>query len=515
MRAAQTFETIAYEGELPAVVNYADRLPPPRNQGRRGTCVAHAAAAVREFLEIQAGVADPNSIDLSEQFIYWWCKEKDNLPNVSGTYPHLGVECLVEVGAAPEEDWPYNPVPRPGDEGQGPPPEQALKDAWRYRLKRAIHLDPKDIASIKAALAKGKAVLFTIPIYNSWYRNRITRRFGKINMPLPGETAISAHAMALVGYVDDETAPGGGYFILRNSWLPWGVDNPLGEGYGTIPYAFLTKHNMAASTGDRASISDVYIRDNEEDRGETPSQGDRFNSPDIWVRLEPDGRVEHQNPVEDEVNWVYVRAWNLGPAEAKDVKAKLFFSPASTSIWPHNWLPMGEVEFPPIPAGEARVASLDWTPPDEGPFCFLAKLHSPDDPIQHDWSPRNDNNIAQKNLVVLQLRPGERGGFSFPMFGVAGEMSRMNLQVDRRAFRRGRVELKMVERDVPRGRSRLVEDEAKLAELALKASEVEEVELAVTLPANATPGEQGEIVVTQHYGRYLIGRLVVKIEVIS
>lgn len=519
MRAGEKYETIAFAGELPSRVDYSDSLPPPRDQGRRGTCVAHAAAAVREFLEIQyletvGQSVDVDKINLSEQFIYWWCKERDNLPRVSGTYPQLGIECLADIGAPPENDWPYNPAVVTGDEGQGPPPEVAIEDAWRYRVKRVIQLDPKDVDSIKTALADGKAVLFAIPIFNSWYRNRMTRRFGKINMPMPNERPNGAHAMAIIGYVDDEETPGGGYFLVRNSWAPWGYDNPLGESIGSIPYAFISKHNMAASTGDRASFSDVYIRDNEEDAGEVPSEGNKYNSPDIWVRHENDGQEGHQTPRGGAPNWIYVRAWNLGPGEAKGVRGTLYQSPVSPSIWPNNWQKIGEIIFPHIPLGESAISALVWTPADDGPFCFLAQLHSSDDPLQHEWSVRNDNNVAQKNLIVLQLGPGEKADFSFRMNGLPGKVTHMDLSVNRKAFPRGRVELRMADRQGARGGGKLIEDEAKLADLAVKATDYEDIGVTITADQRATPGETGEIVFTQTYGRLLVGRVVVQVEIV-
>ncbi|NUQ38700.1 MAG: C1 family peptidase [Caldilineales bacterium] len=511
MRAGEKFDTIPFAGALPAAVNYADRLPPARNQGARGTCVAHAAAAVREFMEIQAGASEAHEIDLSEQFIYWWCKSKDNLPNVGGTYPHLGMQCLADIGAVEEALWPYNARHRVGDEGQGPPPEDAPAQAWRYRLKRMITLDPKDVTSLKTALADGKAILFAVPVFNSWYQNRVTRVHGKIGMPMPDEKANGAHAMALIGYVDDAASPGGGYFLLRNSWSPWGFENPLGPGYGAIPYAFLAAHNMSATTGDRASLADVYLRDNEAHRGETPSRGERFDSPDLWLRRRNDGQEGHEMAQAGQPNYLYVRAWNLGPGPARKVKAALFYAPASPAIWPDLWQPLGETFFPDIPVQDSAVAALAWTPPDEGPFCFLARLSSPDDPAQYEWSVRNDNNLAQKNRIVLTLGPGQRGEFSFPIRGLPGKVTLMELQVDRRGFPRGRVELKMAERPRMRGESRLIEDEAQWADLAAQATASEQVTLAITADAAAQPGQQGEVTITQRSGALLVGKLIVQI----
>lgn len=516
MRAVEAYDTIAYAGELPHLVDYTAHMPVARNQGVRGTCVAYAAAAVRELLEVQAQQAEEQSavadVDLSEQFIYWWCKENDHLPHVSGTYPHLGMECLAEVGAPEEAIWPYNDTPQAGNEGQGPPPAGVEEAAARYRIKRVLRIDPKDVASIKAALADGKAILFAIPVFNSWYQNRITRRYGKINMSLPGERSSGAHAMALVGYVDDGDAPGGGYFLLRNSWSPWGYDNPQGEGFGSIPYAFIAKHNLTADTGDRASVADVYIRDNLDDKGETPSTGNKFNSPDIWLRHNEDGQEGHQIARAGDTNWLYVRAWNSGPQVAAGVRATVYQAPVSPSIWPEDWQEVGEAEFPDIPVGESAATAVAWTPPNTGPHSFFARIGSADDPVQHEWSVRNDNNVAQKSLIVLRIKPGARARFRFVMHAPPGESALMNLDIDRRSFEKGRVELQMI--GLERARSvRLIEDEAKLANLALKSTDEQEVKVTITADERAKLGEIGEIVFTQYYGHLLVGRLIVQVEI--
>ncbi len=513
-RAGETYDTITFAGELPAFVDYTGMLPPPRNQGSRGTCVAHASAALRELMEIQAGMATAKDINLSEQFIYWWCKNKDGIPSADGTYPHLGVECLAQMGTVTEERWSYNDQRQTPDDSQGPPPAGALDEAWRWRLKRMIRLDPHDVKGIKTALAAGKPVAFAIPVFSSWYYSRVTRRVGKINPPFPGERANGAHALCLVGYVDDDQAPGGGYFLLRNSWGSWGYDNPQAAGCGAIPYAFLATHNMTASTGDRASLADVYIRDNDKDKGEVPSVGVRCNSPDIWVRHEADGLEGHQMPRSAAPNTIYVRAWNQGPATARNVTATLYQAPASPSIWPANWRKIGDVAFPDIPVQGSATTALDWTAPDAGPFCFLARLSSPDDPVQHEWSVRDDNNIAQKNCILLSLQAGAAASFSFRMHGLPNQTTLMDLDIDRRAFPRGRIELRMAERTGYRRLAQLQEDESRLANLVVQATDSEEVSVAITADAKAAAGQKGEIVFTQHHGNLLVGRLVVQVQIV-
>ena len=66
-------------------------------------------------------------------------------------------------------------------------------------------------------------------------------------MPLPNEPRVGGHAMTVAGYSDDPAAPGGGRFLVRNSWgTRWATASALGAGYGTIPYAYLAQFTKEA-----------------------------------------------------------------------------------------------------------------------------------------------------------------------------------------------------------------------------------------------------------------------------
>ncbi len=232
-----------YEGALraplPASHSLLDQLPPLRNQGRRSTCVAFAALAVREQLEIAASA--PRDVDLSEQYVYWWCKEHDGLPTRSGTYLSLGMRCLAKMGAPIEVVWPYVSAPR-SDEGQGPPPESAADGDPAYRTAQTLAFNRLDITGMKTCLVEGRTIAFAVPVFESWYRSPAMARWGKITLPLTGEPVLDGHAMTLVGYQDDPNTPGGGYFLVRNSWQPWAWDGAWAPGYGYLPYEYITHH---------------------------------------------------------------------------------------------------------------------------------------------------------------------------------------------------------------------------------------------------------------------------------
>lgn len=227
---------------LPASVNHAAALGQPRNQGARGTCVAFAVTAIHEFFRKTNGTP----IDLSEQFLYDETKKVDGFPHTCGTWQVKAAIVLKSLGQCKESIWRYNSA-LPCN-GNGTQPGNAKADAAARKLN--LHTLPRtNVNAIKAAIAGGAVVGFSIPVFDSWYQNPTSRRAGRITLPLPDEPANGGHAMCLIGYEDQANVPGGGCFILRNSWFGhWGQQSPYGSGNGVIPYDYIRKHNWEALT---------------------------------------------------------------------------------------------------------------------------------------------------------------------------------------------------------------------------------------------------------------------------
>lgn len=230
--------------DLPDRVNLATALPPPPNQGKRNTCVAFTLVAMYQH-------ASSDQADLSEQFLYWACKDRDGIPLVKGTRPDVALTVLQDLGVCLEPTWPYNDQQTHGTEGQGPPPAQASTEAGQRRITSFTNFNPKNVRQLQAALAAGKLVLIGLPIAEHWTSTWQSRVLGRVRQPLPGEADLGGHALCAVGYRQDADAPGGGYFIVRNSWgTEWGTENPDGAGYGHIPFRVIFEHNLAAFTID-------------------------------------------------------------------------------------------------------------------------------------------------------------------------------------------------------------------------------------------------------------------------
>jgi len=187
--------------------------------------------------------------------------------------------------------------------------------------------------------------------------------------------------------------------------------------------------------------TDLYIRDTPEDLGIEPNTVSQYSwiSPDIWVRNQEDGIEEHQNPVydPDNLNYIYVRVNNRGcQTSLGDEKLSLFWAKASPSLsWDYSWkeentFPNGKpvggkittIDIPPVAPNESIVVAVPWenmpSPYDyfdinyePWHFCLLAQIEAENDPIT-DPEPisqsayvRNNNNVAQKNITIVDLLP--------------------------------------------------------------------------------------------------------------
>jgi hypothetical protein len=229
---------------LPSV-DLHNRFGPVRDQGQRGTCVAHASTAVREFLSGQQS----SQSDFSEQFLYWDCKKHDMLPDAEGTFIRVAMDRLDVDGIPVESDWPYNPNPIPGNEAHDPAPAGILDKANPYRISSSSGLSATNVDSLRQALANESPVAFTVPVYTYWFTEPANSS-GDIRMPLPGEKVEGGHAMCMVGYETDPNVPGGGYFLIRNSWgTGWASQSVIAAGYARIPFAFISQYAKSAYIG--------------------------------------------------------------------------------------------------------------------------------------------------------------------------------------------------------------------------------------------------------------------------
>lgn len=509
-----------YETESRAVlsesISLLDRLPPLRNQGARGTCVAHAVLAVREQLEI-AAAHSPADLDLSEQYVYWWCKAHDGIPRVSGTYVSVGMRCLAETGAPLESVWPYVSAEKE-DQGQGPPPEAAAQGDPGFRTLRTQQFNRTDIDGIKACLYEGRAVAFSVPVYDSWYASSATARWGKITLPLPGEPQNGGHAMTLVGYQDDADAPGGGYFLVRNSWQPWSWDGAWRPGYGYIPYAYIKQFASAVYSATRITGAQVYLRDADE-RTALHSATLTWDSPDIWLRQETDGGTQHQPPRLGKPNAIYVRCHNQGPAYAYGVRIEVFVAPAAPYVRDDAWQRVGHLSARWLAPGSTVLGPLSWTPPADGPhsYSLLARVSSAEQRAAETYDPASTTTVAQRNVWHGFGRPAEALTLSFPLTGAAHRPGAISFQILKGNLPVGaEISAVRVQLDLAEAATRgIVADvlTGALTGALLASGPARRASLSLTLPPDAQAGVMYTFFIEQRQGADVVGRLRAHVQV--
>ncbi len=242
--AARTAATRAAAATRTAV-SLVKKFPAVRDQKERGTCVAFASVAFLEFhLSAKAGEKVARH---SEQFVYWACKTTDDLPDQEGTFVSTARAVLKKQGACLNKTWKYHPMPIANNESQGPPPagakDEALESIWKP-VKSVAATKP---AAIRAVLDEGRPVVISVKTFPSW-DFPTTADTGEIVMPFPGEKSDGGHAICIVGYELNSNVPGGGAFIIRNSWgSSWAkAHGRFGDGYGTLFFEYVKKYALEA-----------------------------------------------------------------------------------------------------------------------------------------------------------------------------------------------------------------------------------------------------------------------------
>jgi hypothetical protein len=260
--AQEAAATAAVPVTLPVAVNLIPWMNPIRNQGPRGTCVSFALTALNEYIKRRRGLVR----DLSEQHLYYETKLIDGAAAACGTWQVKAVTALLNRGECREVVWPYNPnLPC---NNHGVRPAAARPDGLNYRLS-ALAVPARNVLAYKTNMGRQRPVTVSIPVYRSWYLSAATRVSGRITMRVGNEPAIGGHAVCLVGYQDTPTSPGGGYFIVRNSWgITWATSSPYGRGYGTIPYQYITNDAFEAFTAVVPGIGAEEDTDQDEQQDE-------------------------------------------------------------------------------------------------------------------------------------------------------------------------------------------------------------------------------------------------------
>jgi len=228
---------------LPSTVDLRLWCSEVENQGRLGSCTAHAAVGIVEYFQKRAF---DKHLEGSRLFVYKATRNLMKVTGDTGAWLRDTMGALVLCGVPPEKYWPYTDKSPDFDEEPTSflyslaDNYEALKYFSHDSLGSNISTD-KVLASVKRFLAAGVPSMFGFFGFPSFSQSEVK---GEIPFPCQGEQAKWGHAVAAVGYDDnkciknficDKTTTGA--LLIRNSWGPdWGDG-----GYGWLPYEYVNK----------------------------------------------------------------------------------------------------------------------------------------------------------------------------------------------------------------------------------------------------------------------------------
>lgn len=174
-------------------------------------------------------------------------------------------------------------------------------------------------------------------------------------------------------------------------------------------------HRFIYGFSDPSPVPDLWIRDDPGDAGNTPSTGRFWDSPDLWIRNFDDGGLTHQSPEYGQDNWFYARIRN----RSKTATARHFLVTFNVKSYagiefqyPADFLPCTAAKAGfDLGPGATTIVKARWpatlVPPVGTHPCLLATVFTRFDAPsagRHVWE---NNNLAQKNLTVVNLAPDE------------------------------------------------------------------------------------------------------------
>jgi C1A family cysteine protease len=225
---------------------------PVENQGKLGSCTAHAGVGIVEYYEKRAF---NKHIEGSRLFLYKTTRNLMQVTGDAGGWLRCTMGALVLCGVPAEKYWPYNV-----DDFDVEPDAFVYSIADDYEALKYFCHDPLSSAkaseskagsgrqdvldSVKKYLEAGIPSMFGFWGFPSFDKSDT---IGGIPYPTEGESAEWGHAIVAVGYDDTKKIKNTnnnkettGALLIRNSWgKEWGD-----KGYGWMPYDYVL-NNLA------------------------------------------------------------------------------------------------------------------------------------------------------------------------------------------------------------------------------------------------------------------------------
>jgi C1A family cysteine protease len=203
-------------------VGGTDYVTSIKDQGDCGSCWAFATTAADESFALINDIPYNQGIDLSEQILL----SCSGAGTCSGGYIDQASNFIQSTGLPPAGDDPYTATNSACSIATtGWQSTTTTIPSWSWVTTTAPTAD-----AIKNALFTNGPLVTTMQVYADFY-SYTSGVYTYTSGALEG-----GHAILIVGYTDDSSVPGGGYFIVKNSWgTAWGM-----SGYFEIAYSELT-----------------------------------------------------------------------------------------------------------------------------------------------------------------------------------------------------------------------------------------------------------------------------------
>ena len=173
-------------------------------------------------------------------------------------------------------------------------------------------------------------------------------------------------------------------------------------------------HRFVYGFPDPDPAPDLWLKDDAAHTGAHAWGGPFWDSPDLWIRNADDGGTTHQPVESGQDNWFHARIRNQGSTAARHFLVAFNVLPfAGVEFrFPDDFLPAAAaVAGFELAPGAATVVKARWpadqVPPPGTHACWLASVFTRlDTPVagRYVWE---HNNLAQKNLAVVDLVPDD------------------------------------------------------------------------------------------------------------
>jgi C1A family cysteine protease len=207
--------------------NGGNYVTPVRNQGGCGSCWAFATTAALESYVLIKDSRSGQEDNRAEEMLLSCSSDLlcTNPGSCNGGYIGRASDCILITGLPSESYFPYTATA--SDDNCNNAVSGWQDDTYRIAAWSYINTTSVSVSAIKNALYTYGPLVTTMDVYSDFYYYA-----GGVYEYSSG-TYQGGHAILIVGYADDSSVAGGGYFIVKNSWgSGWG-----NGGYFSIAYS--------------------------------------------------------------------------------------------------------------------------------------------------------------------------------------------------------------------------------------------------------------------------------------